>query len=230
MDSIDQELCVPNTDKEIYNKTNRKLHGNKKKNITSNEIAFYDKKVQSFLLRNNRVTKTNDSFYDMKFYSQVPNNGINAFNSVSNENFVPLIDLQSTPISRIINHQKQRHTTGSEAKSFYPNRFSFYDPDDTKAIQKPPTRTVQMSVDSFETESDVSGITTPTVFTQIRDGRVTPSRTPIEQIGYTDGKIPALKVWRNAIEKKNKNRLEIKKKSNCHLAKSLSFHNINQGY
>eukprot|EP00555_Chaetoceros_dichaeta_P007008 CAMPEP_0198258590 /NCGR_PEP_ID=MMETSP1447-20131203/7968_1 /TAXON_ID=420782 /ORGANISM="Chaetoceros dichaeta, Strain CCMP1751" /LENGTH=589 /DNA_ID=CAMNT_0043945743 /DNA_START=277 /DNA_END=2046 /DNA_ORIENTATION=+ len=62
-------------------------------------------------------------------------------------------------------HPKEYRQEGPQKdKSSNPTRFSFYDPDEQFPIMELPTATVNMEKDYPDTHSDVSGITTPSVF------------------------------------------------------------------
>jgi len=108
------------------------------------------------------MTKIHNKFSAMKKHFQIIKSTVNVSNSTFDKKSVTLINYEVNPS--------------------HPTRFSFYDPNDSKALQIPPTRTVQMSIDSFETESEVSGIMTPTVFTHLLCGPPVLSRVSKEKL------------------------------------------------
>lgn len=61
-------------------------------------------------------------------------------------------------------HVKEHRQDGHAIEESPANRFSFYDPNEEYPSVRPPTATVNMEKDYPDTHSDVSGITTPSVF------------------------------------------------------------------
>jgi hypothetical protein len=229
IDNIDHESFVPKANKAIYTKPRRR-YGNEKNGLTTTEIDCKDRKIQSSSLHNNRMTKTQNKSSAMKSHFQIIENTVNVSNSIFDKKVVSLIGFGRTRLSRTTDHPIQCDIVNDQVKPSHPTRFSFYDPNDTKTLQLPPTRTVQMSIDSFETESEVSGITTPTVFTRLLSGPPVLSRVSKEKIRDIDGEIPVEEAWRDPNVKKERIRLDNQKRNECHIAKNIFSHTIQHNY
>jgi len=111
----------------------------------------------------------------------------------------------TTKKSRSVKENRQEEHDKEEASN--PTRFSYYDPNDEYAMMRPPTASVHMEKDCSDTHSDVSGITTPSVF-------VSPL-SRLKQKNQDTDDFDLEEAWANASVKastsnagKNKNRLQ----------------------